>query len=203
MKKKDIDYFFKAASKRVQIPAKIYLTGGIASWFMGGKRPTQDIDFALQCEKQWEETARVLRETSEGLKIAIQFSEDISRWGMIGYSNFRKGARLYKNFGKISVFLLDPIIWSVGKITRYTADDIKDMEAVFKKMKVKPENLVKLWAQALLESPRSSAQSLFVKKVRDFLENSGLKIWGKKFEPKHFFDIFMKILSVEAKKEAT
>src|SRR3990167_9824868 len=115
MRKKDIDRFFLKVSSRIKIPFQIYLTGGVASWFLGGNRPTHDIDFALKTKKEWEQIEQIIREVSRELSIAVEFSEDISRWGMIGISDFEKGAKLYKRFGSIDVYILDPLIWSVGK----------------------------------------------------------------------------------------
>jgi len=182
MKKSDLDKFFLEVEKRLQQPVEIYLTGGVLAWFYGGVRPTLDIDFALKTGGKWEEASRVLREVGQRLGIPLEYSEDISRWGMIGYSNFTEGARLYKKFGALSVYTLDPLVWSVGKLSRYTADDLSDLLAVFKKQKPDPDKVVRVWAQALLESPRSTEHHLFVKKVEDFLSFHGKEIWGKSFD---------------------
>lgn len=181
MKKKEVDLFFKALATQISEPLQFYITGGVASWLMGGHRPTQDIDFAVRGSKNWNALSEQIYKTSQTHKIVVEFAEDISRWGMIGLADFTLRAKLYKKFGSLQVYLLEPSIWSIGKISRYLADDISDLEIVFKKQKVKPETVIKTWIEALKESPKSSEQILFVKKVEDFLKNSGPKIWGKKF----------------------
>lgn len=179
MRKSDLSKFFKAVAQRVQVPVSVYLTGGIAAWFWGGTRPTLDLDFALKAGNHWEDIAEIFREVSAQLNIPVEFSEDISRWGMIGISQFEKGAKFYQRWGKIRVYFLDPLVWSVGKMARYTSDDVADLEAVFKKQKVTPKRAIQIWARAFRESPRSTEQSLFQKKVADFFKHSGPKIWGK------------------------
>ncbi len=193
MKKSDVNHFFTLLAQKTKNPLKIYLTGGVAAWLMGGNRPTEDIDFALQnFHDSWEKIEQLVREVSQQTGIFVEFSEDISRWGMIGYSRFIEKAFLYQKFGTIHVYYLEPTIWSVGKISRYTADDTTDMEIVFKKQKVKPEKLLKTWATALRESPPSSEKGLFIKKVADFLKHSGLKIWGNHFNWEKYFLMFKK-----------
>lgn len=178
MKKSQINQFFKEVGRRISWPVEIYLTGGVLAWFYGGIRPTQDLDFALLSKDQWEKAARILKEISQEQRIPIEFAEDISRWGMIGYSNFKKGAKLFDQFGSIKVFLLDPVIWSVGKIARYTTDDVTDLVAVFKKHKPDKEKVKKIWKEALEQSPRSSESHLFQKKVADFFKHYEKEIWG-------------------------
>lgn len=198
MKKTDIDRFFKLLSQKTKEPLKIYLTGGVAAWLMGGNRPTEDIDFSLQnFHSPWEKVEQLIREVSQQTGIFVEFSEDISRWGMIGYPKFIKEASLYNKFGTIYVYYLEPTIWSVGKISRYTADDISDMEIVFRKKKIKPEKLLKTWAIALHESPPSSEKRLFIKKIADFLKNSGPKIWGANFNIEKSIQTFNKLIKLQ------
>lgn len=193
MKKSDLDLFFQALATEIQEALNFYITGGIASWLMGGHRPTQDIDFAVQGGKNWEALSEKIYKISRGHKIPVEFAEDISRWGMIGLSDFTQKAKLYKKFGSLKVYLLEPSIWSIGKISRYLADDISDIEIVFKKQKLKAESTIKTWAKALRESPKSSEQILFIKKVQDFLKHSGPKIWGKKFDAEKYNKLFLKL----------
>jgi hypothetical protein len=196
MKRQEIDGFFKEVAKRIEGPIKVYITGGIAAWLLGGTRPTQDIDFALKSKSHWEQAELIINEVSRELKIPVQYAEDISRWGMIGVRSFEKNARLYKKFGHVSIYVLDPLIWSIGKISRYTADDINDMKVVFKKQKVKALDAVKVWARALKESPRSSEQYLFVRKVEDFLKHVGPKIWLQKYDHTDLFERFKRLAAI-------
>lgn len=193
MRKGDLDRFFREASKRLEIPVRVYLTGGVASWLLGGDRPTSDIDFGLKTggrASNWSKAQEAFQETSRLLGIPIQFSEDIARWGMIGPLNYEKSAKLYKRFGKISVLLLDPISWSIGKMNRYYRSDMEDLVAVFKSQKPPLSKVLKGWAQVLKKSPRSSSQFLFIKVVEDFLKEHGKKIWGSKFDSVKAFQKF-------------
>lgn len=183
MRKGDIDRFFLEVSKKNHVSISVYITGGIASWLMGGNRPTQDIDFGLKTPKnKWNEVESVFQETSQQLGLPIQFSENISRWSFIEIPDYEKKAIFYKKFGKVSVFLLDPISWSIGKVSRYYQSDVDDLRVVFKKQKPKIEEVIKGWSKALRKSPKSSDQFLFLKTAEDFLKTYGKEIWGKSFD---------------------
>lgn len=183
MRKSDVDRFFRELSRSVRVPVKVYLTGGIASWFWGGERPTADIDFGLKVEQDQGEVGDLIVETSRRLSIPVQFSEDIGRWGMVGVRHYEKGARLHRRFGQVTVYLLDPVIWSIGKISRYYQSDVADLVAVFRRQKPDPGQVVQCWRRALLESPQSTAQLLFQKTAEDFLTTYGKAIWGRGFDP--------------------
>ncbi len=183
MRKSDVDRFFRELSRSVRVPVKVYLTGGIASWFWGGERPTADIDFGLKAVQGRGEVGDLIVETSRRLSIPVQFSEDISRWGMVGIRHYEKGARLHRRFGQVAVYLLDPMIWSIGKISRYYQSDVADLVAVFRKQKPAPGEVVQCWCRALRESPKSTAQLLFKKTAEDFLTTYGVAVWGRKFKP--------------------
>ena len=191
LRRGDIDRFFREVGKRISLPVQVYLTGGIASWIMGGQRPTEDIDFGLKTPAgKWHEAEKIFQEISHALGIPIQFSENISRWGMIDLLNYEKSAKLYKKFGKVSVYHLDLHSWSIGKMGRYYQSDIEDMVNVFKIQKPNVRTLVKKWSEALRKSPRSSSQILFIKAVEDFLKNYGRAIWGEKFDIQKNIDQF-------------
>lgn len=178
MRKSDIDRYFREVAKAVNKPIRIYITGGAASWFMGGNRPTQDIDFGFK-GKGGAGLQEIFGSVSQKLGIAIQFSDDIGRWGMIALPDYEKRSPFYKRFGKVSVHFLDVGTWSIGKLSRYYASDVSDLVAVFKKQKPDLNRLLRLWALALKKSPRSSEQFLFVKNNEDFLGEYGPKIWGR------------------------
>lgn len=182
MKRRQVEQFFEKLGEQLSSPARIYLTGGVASWFWGGDRPTQDIDFGLQStSRNMPKVEMAIQKVSKSLDIPVQFSEDISRWGTVGVANYKKKAKLYKKIGKLSVYLLDPAVWSIGKINRYYHSDIQDLRRVLKKQKLDFKKLTKLWVQALRESPRSSHHFLFIKTAEDFIRHYGKEIWGKRF----------------------
>lgn len=185
MDKKDIDRFFRELSNRIHEPLKVVLTGGVASWFMGGNRPTRDIDFGIV--PATERIQKALNEVSRELGIAIQYSDDMQRWGMINIPDSERGVKLYKKFGSISVYLLAPDRWAIGKLTRYREADVEDLRNVLKKQKPPLQKTLNLWKQALAESPASSQQQLFKNQVNHFLKSYGKKIWGDKC-PEKLFD---------------
>ncbi len=195
MKIKELEQFFEKLALKITTPVQIYLTGGIAALYWGGRRPTVDLDFALQADANWDEISKILIEQGEREGIPLEFTEDISRWGMVGFGDFKKGAKLFKQWGEFQVYFLDPIIWSVGKMNRYTGDDIADMVAVFKKQKIDAKKAIQIWSQAFLESPRSTELGLFKKKVLDFLSHSGPKIWGPSFDSKKSALKFCQLIS--------
>lgn len=177
MDKQAIEQFFKVCGERLNLPVKVYLTGGIAAWFMGGSRPTQDIDCAV--EPVTEQVQSVFMEVSREQGIPIQYSDDIERWGMINIPDLTQGARLYKRFSPISVYVLAPEKWAIGKLTRYLESDVQDLVAVFCKTKPPLGPTLAYWQRALKESPQSSEQILFKNQVNQFLKTYGQKIWGK------------------------
>jgi hypothetical protein len=175
MKKTDIDTFFRAVAEKIDEPVKVYLTGGIASWLWGGVRPTQDIDFGV--DPLSESIQKTLDTTSRTLKVPIQYASDLARWGMIDIPEMTRGTELYKRFGKLSVYLLAPEKWAIGKLTRYIESDESDLLTVFKKQKPSLQKCLRVWKQALKTSPASSEQFLFKKNVQHFLTKHGSKIW--------------------------
>jgi hypothetical protein len=104
--------------------------------------------------------------------------------------DYQKHAKLFKQYGKLKVKVLEPAYWSIGKMTRYLQPDIADMETVFRAQKVPAALLAEVWGKALKSSPRSASLLLFRKQVEDFLTHSGPKVWGKTFDPAKAIQIF-------------
>lgn len=190
MKKSDIDIFFKELGKELKKPAKIWLTGGAASLLLGGVRPTMDVDFAFSGGGSLDQFEININKAHQKSGLNAEYAEDIDRWSMISFLDYKKHSTLYKKIGKIQVFILDPEYWSIGKITRYLDSDVSDMVAVFKKQKTTPDQLIKVWAQALKKSPKSEALFHFKKHVEHFLKAHGTKIWGNKFVEQIFCEKF-------------
>lgn len=193
LKKDQLDAFFLKIDKGLSVPASIFLTGGVASWLMGGTRPTEDIDFALK-STALEETDAHIQKVSNECRIKVEYSEDISRWGMVGYPNFWEKAQLYKKFGQLSVYVLEPTIWSVGKLERSLETDISDIVVVFKSQKVRAHQAIRTWTIAIQKSPLSTEKGFFIKKVNYFLKTSGKKVWGKGFNAEEAFSAFQKAI---------
>jgi hypothetical protein len=88
--------------------------------------------------------------------------------------------------------VLDPAFWSIGKMTRFIDPDIQDMIQVFRKKRVSPARLAKVWGKALKESPRSITLIRFRHHVESFFESYGTKIWGREFNSSKAINQFHK-----------
>jgi hypothetical protein len=145
-----------------------------------------DVDFAVQVKRAdkrtWEKVEAAVERTVKLTGIQANYAEDIDRWGLITLLDYKRRTRPYRRFGLLEVRLLDPAYWSIGKMTRYLDPDVKDMLQVFKRQKIAPDRLARLWGRALKKSPRSAALFQFRRQVEDFLRSYGPAIWGKKFD---------------------
>jgi len=178
---KTLDLFFKTLSEEWPHPTEILLLGGAAGLVVGSSRPTRDIDFEVSfaskhADREGFESA--IQRIQERIGIDAQFSEDVSRWSMISFLDYSKHRKPFKRYGKIKVFFLDPPYWSIGKVSRYWDQDIRDMIFVFSKYKVDPMRLARLWQKALKESPLSDRLFSTKKQMHDFFKTNGRKIWG-------------------------
>ena len=186
MNPKEIDRFFKGVAKDFGEEVDIILTGAAAGSLMGNLRPSMDIDFAVKIKKKrresWKDFSRAVEKNKNLTGVSADYSEDIDRWGSITLLDYPKHARPYKKMGSLTLRVLEPAYWSIGKMTRYIEPDIEDMKAVFKKQGVKAPALARLWGKALRASPLSETLSLFRKQVEHFLEKVGPKIWSKGFD---------------------
>lgn len=182
----DIDRFFLELDKETDTPLKIILTGAMAGMIMGNVRPSVDIDFEVKIdskEKKEESVNSAIQTVSERLGIPVEYSDNIEGWGQISFLNYRDTAELYKQIGKIRVFVLSPECWSIGKISRYIELDQKDVAAIFKKKSIRFEKICDFWALALRSSPLSGRSREFRDHVINFFQEEGQNVWGKDFDP--------------------
>lgn len=182
MDTKDIDDFFKQASKEIPTPTTIVLVGGAAALLMGGVRPTEDIDFAVTSKSPADLVAQGIAACEKSSGIRTEYAEDIERWSMITLLDYKKHTRPYKTFGKLKVAILEPEYWSIGKVGRYYDSDVSDMVVVFKKQKTDPKKVSRVWGRSLRESPLSDDFFHFRKHACHFAQTYGKKIWGSKFD---------------------
>jgi hypothetical protein len=186
MNRRQIDNFFKTLDAEFGKEAKIILTGAAAGTIYGSRRPSMDIDFAIELKDStravWRELESAVKKTIEKTGIQANYAEDIDRWGMITLLDYKNKTRLYKKLRKLTIYLLDPAYWSIGKMTRFIDPDIDDMIQVFRKTKTSPAYLAKVWGRALRKSPRSIALTRFRRHVESFLGSYGKKIWGRSFD---------------------
>jgi hypothetical protein len=196
MKLKDVHSFFQLASEKISFPVKIFITGGAAAIAFGVSRATEDIDFEVELSlasskkaEAWRTLETVFREVQISTGIIPQFSEDIDRWSSIALP-FKRSKRLWK-LGQVEVRLLDPLVWSVGKLARCLASDESDVVEVFKRQKPREHAVVRIWGNALAKSPASTAQSLFRDHVRRFLDKNARSIWGPGADAARLFSLFL------------
>ena len=150
------------------------------------QRATLDIDFEIRLKRGglksgalggWESVQRAIEDTARATGITPQYDEDIDKWSSIALPS--KGSRLYRDFGKVEVRILNPELWAVGKLTRYLSTDIQDLRTVLKKTKVTSTGAVTTWGKALGISPASNTQATFRRQVETFLDQYAREIWGQ------------------------
>jgi hypothetical protein len=182
---RQIEQFFKIIDAEFRQDVQVILTGAAAGTIWGSRRPSMDIDFAVEIdnpsEANWQQMESAIRKATDKTGIQANYAEDIDRWGMVTLLDYKSNTKLYKKYGSLSLLVLDPAFWSIGKMTRFIDPDIQDMIQVFRKKKSSPSNLAEVWGKALKESPRSTTLIRFRRQVESFFESYGTKIWGQKF----------------------
>ncbi|MBI4598186.1 MAG: hypothetical protein HY737_07305 [Candidatus Omnitrophica bacterium] len=186
MNPKTIDRFFRILAREFKRPGTLIVTGAAAGSLWGHVRPSQDIDFGVQlagkARATWEQFQVAVNRTIEQTGIQVNYAEDIDRWGSITLLDYRRHTLPYRRFGALTVRLLDPIYWSIGKLGRYYALDVQDVVTVLKRQRVPSASLIRVWAKALRESPKSPALWQFRQQVEHFLRTYGREIWGRRFD---------------------
>ena len=199
MNRSQINQYFKVFRKEINFPLTILLTGAAAGSLMGRVRPTLDIDFAVISPKAslkkkqniWNQVEHAAKQATQATGIAANFTEDIDRWSMIHFLDYKKHTKLYRRFGRLEVRILSPEYWAIGKFARYLDPDVQDLIAVLKRNRVGLPKLTRLLGNALRKSPRSTSQFLFRRQVEHFLKTYGARVWGKRFSSdralQHFY----------------
>ena len=177
-----IDRFFGVLASELNRPAAVTITGAAAGSLLGYVRPSQDIDFAIRLLRDrghhWPIVEAAVTRTVKLTNIQANYAEDIDRWGMISLLDYARHTRPYKRFGTLTVRVLDPAYWAIGKLTRYLESDIDDLRGVLGKQRPSPKKVIAVWSRALRASPRSSACTQFRQHVEHFLRAYGRDIWG-------------------------
>ena len=181
-----IDQFLSTLASELGCPARLYLTGAAAAALLGRVRPSLDVDFGLELRGRrpvpWQVVEGAVERASKRTGIAASAAEDIDRWGMITLLDYKKRARRHRRFGLLDVRVLDPLHWSIGKLTRFLDVDIRDVVEVFRRQAVMAAAAARLWGRALRASPASTAQFQFRRQVEAFLRSQGRRIWGAAFD---------------------
>lgn len=195
MTEKTVRLFFKELDRRLDARAQVILLGAGAGSLMGHIRPSLDIDFEIRLPKTVSRSLREkldadIRRTAALAGVAVNYSEDVSHWSMVSYLDYRRTAVPYRTFGKVTVKLIAPEYWTIGKMARFLELDIRDMIQIIRKKKLKPAVLARLWQKVIRTSDLSLELGQFRDHVRYFFITYGRKAWGKRFDPASYVALF-------------
>lgn len=195
MKSKTPDLFFETLNEALQGPVEVILTGAQAAALMGHLRPSRDIDFEIRIKGAQGPAGieEAVKAASEKTGLAVNYSQDISQWSMIDLLDYREKARLYKTIGRVTVKVISPEHWTLGKLGRFLEIDIRDLLKVIPKQKLAPHSLIRLWATAFRASPLSLEKGCFRDHVCYFLEKYGRTLWGKGFDSRKAIQDFKRL----------
>jgi hypothetical protein len=186
MNQRRIDGFLGTLAAQLGVPARAYLTGAAAAALWGRVRPSLDIDLGLELLETGEPWDRIVEpaveRTTRLTGIPASVAEDIDHWGMITLLDYKRSSKRYRRFGALEVRLLDPVNWSIGKLTRALEPDLRDVLEVFRKREVSAIRAATTWGRALRASPASTTQAQFRRQVEAFVRSEGRRIWGRDFD---------------------
>ena len=196
MDPRQLDRFFRVLAKGVASPVTVILTGAGAGVLWGHVRPSLDVDFAVRLARRsdaaWKQFERAAQTASKLTGLAVNYAEDIDRWGSITLLDYQRHTHLVRHIGQLTVRTLDPAYWTIGKLSRYLDPDVQDLVAVLKRKRIPSARLIRLWARALRRSPRSLACTQFRDHVQDFLKTYGRRLWGKTFDAEEAIRAFLR-----------
>ncbi|MBI4227333.1 MAG: hypothetical protein HY600_03545 [Candidatus Omnitrophica bacterium] len=203
MTPRQIARFFTVLAGSLATPVTILLTGAAAGTLMGAGRPSNDVDFAVVLARPrgssaWAAFEQAVQEATRQTTIAAQFAEDISRWSMISFLDYRRHTRPYRRFRSVEVRVLEPAYWAIGKLARAWRPDLDDLVRVLRRARLAPSPLARLWGRALKASPRSDACWQFRRHVEDFFHEHGRGIWGRAFDPTRAIAAFHRAAGIRA-----
>lgn len=203
MRKRQIDAFFRELDREINIGAQIILLGASAGSLMGHIRPSVDIDFEIRPKGKSdayrsERLDAAIRRVALKMGVAVNYSQNVSRWSMINFMDYRRTALPYKSLGKLTVKLIAPEYWTIGKMGRFIRTDITDILKIIQIKKLKARALVKIWALALKNSELSLEAGQYRRHVEFFLTKYGGRLWGKSFEVDEAIRLFRKVAGIRS-----
>ena len=201
MRKRQIDGFFRELDRELGVDGQIILVGASAGSLMGHIRPSVDIDFEIRLKgrrsaSKAEALDRSIRKVAEKMGVAVNYSQNVSRWSMINFMDYRKTALSYKVFGKLTVKLIAPEYWTIGKMGRFIRTDMTDIQKIIRIKKLKASSLIKIWARALKHSELSLELGQYRRHVEFFLARYGPRLWEKSFDAEKAIRLFRKLAGI-------
>ena len=184
MKQRQIDFFFKTLDRQWQKPAEIILLGAAAGSLMGNVRPSLDIDFEIRTRRQKDPEIRkmledAIRAASQVTGVAVNYSGNVAGWSRIAFLDYRRKALAYKKIGKLTIKIMRPEYWTLGKMARFLELDIQDMIKIIKAKKLTPGVLTDIWARAVCASDLSLELGQFRDHIVYFIRKYGKQVWGR------------------------
>lgn len=202
MTPRQIERVMSTFAAELGIPARAYLTGAAAAALWGRVRPSYDVDLGLEprhkSQASWAAVQRAVERTTRRTGVAVSVAEDIDRWGMITLLDYKRTSRRYRKFGLLELRLLHPANWSIGKLTRGSDPDLRDVAEVFRRQHVPVARASGTWGRALRASPASTAQFQFRRNVERFLRERGRRIWGSTFDAEKATAAFWRAARIKA-----
>lgn len=203
MTPRTIDRFFRTLALEFKESAAILVTGAAAGSLWGHIRPSQDIDFEIRLAGNnsagWERFRSAINRTVQQTGIQANYAENIDRWGSITLLNYRRHTAPHRRFNTLSIRLLEPAYWSIGKLARYFALDSDDVVRVFRRTRVSAALAIRVWGKALSASQQSTAIPQFQSQTEHFLRTHGRTIWGRTFDAEAAIRRFHRAAGLDAK----
>ena len=113
---------------------------------------------------------------------------------MISYLDYRQTAVFYRKVGKITLKLIEPAYWTIGKMARFLELDIQDMLKIIRRKKLPARRLIKIWAAAADASDLSLELGQFRDHVVYFLKHYARRLWGKTADPEKQVRFFLQAI---------
>lgn len=168
--RKAIQLFLKeAANLAGGKKTKLIIAGGLAVNAYGmAERKTLDIDAEILTENS--ELIEQINKRFKELKIPVDISDNISRWGMVDIPpSYRERAKPYKKLGLVELCLLSPVDLIISKLRIFRDIDIEDILFLAKKFKITFDEIKEEADLAISISPKST-ELLFFKKNLQYLK---------------------------------
>ncbi|MBX3243339.1 MAG: hypothetical protein KF685_02590 [Acidobacteria bacterium] len=138
-----IEEFMNSLGSKARRPVRVYFTGGTTAVLFGWRDTTIDID--LRFEPDLDELYRELPLLKEKIGINIELASPSDFIPVL--PGWEDRSKYIDRKGKIDFYHYDPYSQALSKIERGHAQDIKDVESMFKSGLVEKEKLAELFKQ--------------------------------------------------------